>query len=140
MDIITLKLANAFAQKVAAGFSTVSVDGMTINFTLNDGTKTSLTVPKPQDGTDGVSVTGLEIDEDGSLLCHMSDGTTIDAGYVPSVKGDPGEPGYTPQKGIDYWTTEDKKEIEDYVDERTHLAISYTYDSKNNTLTFSQRI
>ena len=38
-------------------------------------------------------------------------------------KGDPGEPGYTPQKGIDYFTEEDKKEIvEDansYTDEKT---------------------
>ena len=134
MDIITLKLANAFAQRVAAGFSSVSVDGMTINFTLNDGTQTSLTVPTP---ADGVSVVGLEIDDDGSLLCTMSDGTVIDAGFVPSVKGDPG---YTPQKGIDYWTTEDKAEIEDYIDERTHLAISYSYDSSNSTLIFFKKI
>lgn len=24
-------------------------------------------------------------------------------------KGDPGEPGYTPQRGVDYWTTEDQR-------------------------------
>ena len=28
-----------------------------------------------------------------------------------------GEPGYTPKKGIDYWTDEDKNEIKAYVDD-----------------------
>jgi hypothetical protein len=29
------------------------------------------------------------------------------------VKGDPG---YTPQKGVDFWTDADKAEIQDYID------------------------
>lgn len=33
------------------------------------------------------------------------------------VKGDTGEAGYTPVRGIDYWTEEDKSEIKSYVDE-----------------------
>lgn len=90
MNIIDIKLANKFATKVAAGFSKVEVDGMDINFTLNDGTKTTLTVPAP---ADGISVVDLEIDNDGSLLCTMSDGSIIDAGGVPFVK---------PEIGVDY--------------------------------------
>lgn len=31
--------------------------------------------------------------------------------------GNPGEDGYTPQKGVDYWTDADKAEIKSYVDE-----------------------
>lgn len=87
MDITTLALAKNYANKVAAGFSSVVVEGSKIIFTLNDGTKTTMNIPTPNDG---ISVVDLEIDNDGSLLCHMSDGTTIDAGYVPAVKGDPG--------------------------------------------------
>lgn len=34
----------------------------------------------------------------------------------PGGKGDPGEPGYTPKIGVDYWTEEDKAEIQGYVD------------------------
>lgn len=29
-----------------------------------------------------------------------------------------GKDGYTPQRGVDYWTEEDQQEIRDYVDER----------------------
>ncbi len=41
----------------------------------------------------------------GRLLITLSDGREIDAGYVK------GEDGDTPQKGIDYWTEEDKAEM-----------------------------
>ena len=36
-----------------------------------------------------------------------------DGNFIPlkTIKGDSGEPGYTPQRGIDYWTEEDKQEI-----------------------------
>lgn len=32
--------------------------------------------------------------------------------------GENGEDGYTPQKGVDYWTEEDKAEIKAYIDEQ----------------------
>lgn len=88
MDLITLTQAKNYANKVAAGFSNVAVDGMNINFTLNDGSKATVVVPIPENGTDGISVVNLSIDTDGSLLCHMSDGSTIDAGHVPTVDPD----------------------------------------------------
>lgn len=90
MDITTLSLAKKYANKVAAGFSSVEVQGNNLIFTLNDGTKATMTVPTPEKGSDGVSVVDLSIDTDGSLLCHMSDGSTIDAGKVPAVEQDTG--------------------------------------------------
>lgn len=90
MDIITLSLAKKYANKVAAGFSNVEVQGNNLIFTLNDGTKATMTVPTPEKGSDGISVVDLSIDTDGSLLCHMSDGSTIDAGKVPAVEQDTG--------------------------------------------------
>lgn len=90
MDIIDIKMANKFATKVAAGFSKVEVDGMTINFTLNDGTQASLTVPTP---ADGVSIIGLQINNNNELICILSNNTTINAGKLPMV---------IPERGIDY--------------------------------------
>ena len=100
MDIIDIALAKNFAKKMAAGFTNVEVDGMTINFTLIDGSTVSLTVPTP---ADGVSVTDLEIDENGDLICTMSDGTEINAGKA------------LPQKGVDYFTTEEIEEIKEEI-------------------------
>ena len=91
MDLITLTQAKNYANKVAAGFSSVEIDGTNINFTLNDGSKATVIVPVPADGKDGaagISVVNLSIDTDGSLLCHMSDGSIIDAGFVPTVDPD----------------------------------------------------
>ena len=122
MDIITLALAKKFASKVAAGFSNVEVNGLDIIFTLNDGSQVTLTVPKP---ADGVSVTDMNIDDDGSLICTLSDGTTIDAGGVPFVK---------PERGVDYWTAEDKAEITEYIDNTTSNAFTAELDNENFTL------
>ena len=86
MDITTLSLAKKYTNKVAAGFSNVQVDGSNLIFTLNDGTTATMTIPTPENGSDGISVIDLSIDNDGSLLCHMSDGSTIDAGKVPTIE------------------------------------------------------
>lgn len=86
MDVITLSLAKKYANQVAAGYSSVRVDGMNLIFTLNDGSEVTMAIPAPADGKDGVSVQNLSIDNDGSLLCHMSDGTVIDAGKVPTIE------------------------------------------------------
>ena len=90
MDIITLSLAKKYANKVAARFSNVEVQGNNLIFTLNDGTKVTMTIPTPENGSDGVSVVNISINENGNLLCHMSDGSTIDAGKVPAVEQDIG--------------------------------------------------
>ena len=90
MDIITLSLAKKYANKVAAGFSNVEVQGNNLIFTLNDGTKATMTIPTPEKGSDGISIVDVSIDTDGSLLCHMSDGSTVNAGKVPAVEQDIG--------------------------------------------------
>ena len=41
----------------------------------------------------------------------------IQQGYVDTGVKANGEDGYTPQRGIDYWTDADKAEIKGYVDE-----------------------
>ena len=82
MDITTLSLAKKYANKVAAGFSNVEVQGNNLIFTLNDGTKATMTIPTPEKGNDGISIVDVSIDIDGSLLCHMSDGSTINAGKI----------------------------------------------------------
>ena len=85
MDITTLSLAKKYTNKVAAGITAARVEGSSIVLTLTDGTEAVCQLPTPKDG---ISVIDLSIDTDGSLLCHMSDGTTIDAGYVPTVDPD----------------------------------------------------
>ena len=50
MDITTLSLAKKYANKVAAGFSNVEVQGNNLIFTLNDGTKATMTIPTPEGG------------------------------------------------------------------------------------------
>lgn len=122
MDIITLALAKKFATKVAAGFSTVEVDGMDIIFTLNDGSQVTLTVPEP---ADGVSVVDLDIDSNKNLICTLSDGSTVNAGELPMA---------IPEKGVDYWTEEDKQEIKTYVDDVTSNAFAAELDEENFTL------
>jgi len=122
MDIITLALAKKFASQVAAGFSSVEVDGLNIIFTLNDGSHATVTVPEP---ADGVSVVDLNIDSDGSLICTMSDGSTIDAGGVPFVK---------PERGVDYWTPEDQAAITEYIDDTTSNAFTAELNDTNFTL------
>lgn len=124
MDLLTLTLAKQFAAKVAAGFSNVEVNGMDIIFTLNNGNQVTLTVPTP---ADGVSVTDLNIDDDGSLLCTMSDGSVIDAGGVPFVK---------PERGVDYWTEQDQEAIQSYIDTSLSQAFYIQQDSEHDTLIF----
>lgn len=43
---------------------------------------------------------------------------------VTLVKGDKGDPGYTPQKGVDYWTDDDIAEINEHINEQTEVIRS----------------
>lgn len=94
MDLMSLAAAKNYTNKVAAGVTAARVEGNSIILTLVDGSEAKCTLPAPKDGTngldgkDGISVVDLSIDTDGSLLCHMSDGQIIDAGYVPTVDPD----------------------------------------------------
>lgn len=48
------------------------------------------------------------------IRVRNQDGNIIE---VPAFVGPPGEDGYSPVRGTDYWTEEDKAEIKAYVDE-----------------------
>ena len=85
MDLITLAAAKKYTNKVAAGITAARVKGSSIILTLTDGTEAVCQLPTPKDG---ISVIDLSINTDGSLLCHMSDGSTIDAGKVPTIEPD----------------------------------------------------
>ena len=50
--------------------------------------------------------------------------------WLESLKGDKGEPGtngYTPVKGTDYWTADDKAEIQSYIDTQIGGALNGSY-------------
>ena len=111
MDIVTYKLSQKYADKVAAGFSSVRVDGLDIIFTLNDGKTATVTVPAPKDGQDGVSIINVSLNQQSHLICTLSDGTAIDAGLVhqgvdgkdgkDGVDGAPGQDGKDGKDGVD---------------------------------------
>ena len=125
MDIITYKLAQKYADQVAAGFSSVTVNGMKIIFTLNDGKTATVTVPAPKDGEDGISITNVTLNNQSHLICTLSDGSTIDAGLIrQGVDGKDGVDG----NGI---TSIEKTKTEGLVD-------TYTiYFTNGTTTTFT---
>lgn len=45
----------------------------------------------------------------------------------PGMDGAPGADGYTPVKGTDYWTAEDKAEIQSYIDSQIGGALNGSY-------------
>lgn len=84
MDIVTLSLAKKFAKQISAGYSNVEVQGTTLIFTLNNGTKTYLKVPEPV-AKDPVSIENVEIDENNHVICTFTNGEVVDAGEVKVV-------------------------------------------------------
>lgn len=126
MDIITLSLAKNYANKVAAGFKSVEINGMNLTFTLLDNTKATVAIPAPANGKDGVSIQNLSIDKDGSLLCHMSDGSTIDAGKVPM----------TEVELTDYYTKEETNTLLESSGLKTFIWDGLSSEENVNNLTF----
>jgi hypothetical protein len=63
-----------------------------------------------EDGVDGVSCTH---EWNGTILTVTSASgvSSADLKGDPGEKGEKGEPGYTPKRGIDYYTEEDKAEM-----------------------------
>lgn len=93
-----------------------------------------------KDGKDGFSPTvnvteidgGHEVnitDKNGTKSFEVMDGEKGD-------KGDTGSDGYTPVKGTDYWTENDKKEIVDEVSSKTYLQgeIDTKFNSVNDDI------
>ena len=99
MDIVTYALCKKIASAAASGIEAMRVDGTTLYIDTKDGETLEVNFPTPQDG---ISIVDVDIDGNKHLICTMSDGSTIDAGEVPE---------YIPQKGVDYYTEEDKEEL-----------------------------
>ena len=68
---------------------------------------------------DGAKVPSVTLNEKGELILSIEGESvkTFNIGKVKGDKGDRGTDGYTPIRGIDYWTDEDKAEIKAYVEE-----------------------
>ena len=81
----------------------MTVSGTTLTIETNDGQQVNIVFPTP---ADGVSIIDAEIDVNRHLICQLSNGSTIDAGEVPA---------YIPQKGVDYYTEQEKEELEDEI-------------------------
>ena len=56
-----------------------------------------------------------------SILNIKKDGEWVE---IPCLKG---EDGYTPVKGTDYWTADDKAEIQSYIDAQIGGALNGSY-------------
>lgn len=129
MDLISLAAAKNYTNRVAAGITTARVEGNSIILTLIDGSEAVCQLPAPKDGLngkDGISVLDLSIDTDGSLLCHMSDGTTIDAGYVPMAD----------VKLTDYYT---KEEIDNSLDTFYLIPVEIAHSSNKQNIAQLQK-
>ena len=133
---ILMARSKGYTNMVALGLSNVTVNDTTgvVTFELNDGSSASYTFPKPKDG---VSVTGVSDKGNGKFTLLLSDGSETSAVQTikgdkgdkgnPGGKGDPGADGYTPVKGTDYWTSDDKAEIVNDVLESLPRAESEVY-------------
>lgn len=83
MDVITYALCKKMASAAVSGISNIKIDGTKMTITTNDGNSYDMTFPTPSDGADGISIASVDIDENGHLICTMSDGTLVDAGELP---------------------------------------------------------
>ena len=87
MDVVTYALLNKKIKGLMSGIQGASISGTTITFTMADGTKEVMTFPVP---ADGISITDVDVNADKHLIVKFSDNRTIDAGLIPTVKGDTG--------------------------------------------------
>lgn len=91
--LVAYVLAKKIAMSAVSGISNISLNGTQLVFQFKDGTSASMSIPLPEDGKDGtdgkdgedgISVQTLSINEDGELICLLSNGSTINAGTVPN--------------------------------------------------------
>lgn len=142
MDVISYALSKKIAEHAVSGVNSMSVSGQTLTINTKDSGVLTMTFPTPKDG---VSVTDIDVNANNQIVFTMSDGTEFISGKIPTVKGDKGDPfkysdftteqleslkgadGYTPVKGTDYWTTDDKAEIQSYIDTQIGGVLNGSY-------------
>ena len=93
MDIITYALSKKIAAHALSGVQSMSVNGQTLIINTKDSGVLTITFPTPKDG---VSVTDIDVNANNQIVFTMSDGTEIISGKIPTVKGDKGDPGFSP--------------------------------------------
>ena len=97
VNVETLSAAKSFTELAVFGIASVTVDNVnkTIIFELvADGSEHILQFDQP---SDGLSITAVDV-IDGKLVCTLSDGSTLNAGTIPTVKGDKGDDGKSAYK------------------------------------------
>ena len=99
MDTVVYALLNKKIRGLVSGIQSASVSGTTITFTMNDGSKQSITFPAPKDG---LSITDIDVNADNTLTCTLSDGSTVTTtNKIKTIKGDPGEKGENGKSAYD---------------------------------------
>lgn len=93
MDMLLYALLNKKIKSAITGIASCQVVGTNLIFNFTDGTSQTMTFPTPKDG---VSVTNVSVDSNGHLIATLSDGNLIDAGAIPTIKGDKGDDGFSP--------------------------------------------
>lgn len=93
MDIITYALSKKIAARALSGVQSMSVNGQTLTINTKDSGVLTITFPTPKDG---VSVTDIDVNANNQIVFIMSDGSEIISGKIPTVKGDKGDPGFSP--------------------------------------------
>lgn len=99
MDIISYSIAKkaiTLTEGLASGVKSVSVVGNKLHFVFLDGSVGDMAFDMAQ----GVSISGVSVNKDKHLICTLSDGNTIDAGEIPTEKGDKGEQGEQGEQGV----------------------------------------
>ena len=85
-------ILNKRVRGLISGVKSAVVNGTTIIFEMNNGTKVPMTFPTPKDGKDGISVVNIQIkeiinngDSKKHLIFTMSDGSIIDSGELEGI-------------------------------------------------------
>ena len=106
MDIIDIAAAKSYVRASLDGVGALAgknavirsitktgdTNTVTFEWTSNSGVVTTDTMVV-KDGADGTSITNVSIDTNNHLIVTYSDSTTVDAGLIPTVKGDKGDDG-----------------------------------------------
>ena len=93
MDIISYALSKKIAEHAVSGVQSMSVEGQNLIINTKDSGVLTMTFPTPKDG---VSVTDIDVNANNQIVFTMSDGSEIISGKIPTVKGDKGDPGFSP--------------------------------------------
>lgn len=80
--------------------------------------------PTPDIGEQAVKIAMDAVAKAEDVIRRAEAGEFIGEKGDKGDRGEQGEPGYTPQKGVDYWTGEDKREIIDEVTDATEGVVT----------------